>query len=110
MAPADYKDMLVQSSADDVLLTRAFTGLPTNMLRPSIVAAGLDPAALPERETIDIAKDIDVAAREAAPERWRDIWSAGHSVSAVDAVLPVADLVARTRAEYLAARDRASSP
>jgi nitronate monooxygenase len=110
MAPAHYKDMLVKSSADDVLLTRAFTGLPTNMLRPSIVAAGLDPEALPERETIDIAKDIDVAAREAAPKRWRDIWSAGHSVSAVDAVLPVADLVARTRAEYLAARDRASSP
>ena len=73
------------------------------MLRPSIRAAGLDPDALPERDQIDIAKDIDVAAREAEPKRWRDIWSAGHSVSGVDAVIPVAELVACTRAEYMAA-------
>ncbi len=47
MADQRYKDMLVASSADDILLTRAFTGLQTNMLRPSIVAAGLDPDSLP---------------------------------------------------------------
>ena len=47
--------MLVESDADDVLLTRAFTGLQTNMLRPSIVAAGLDPDHLPERGGIDVA-------------------------------------------------------
>ena len=103
MAAAGYKDMLVASSADDILLTKAFTGLQTNMLRPSITAAGLDPDALPERDPIDIAKDIDVAARETEPKRWRDIWSAGHSVSGVDAVIPVAELVACTRAEYMAA-------
>jgi nitronate monooxygenase len=93
----------VQSSADDILLTRAFTGLQTNMLRPSIVAAGLDPDNLPERGAIDIAKDIDVAARDARPTRWRDIWSAGHSTSGVHDVPSVADLVARTEAEYRAA-------
>src|SRR6185436_13777761 len=43
MADARYKAMLVEASADDILLTRAFTGLETNMLRPSIHAAGLDP-------------------------------------------------------------------
>lgn len=53
-ADTRYKAMLVESSADDVLLTRAFTGLQTNMLRPSIVAAGLDPDDLPERGAIDI--------------------------------------------------------
>jgi NAD(P)H-dependent flavin oxidoreductase YrpB (nitropropane dioxygenase family) len=46
MADIRYKDMLVRSNADDILLTRALTGLQTNMLRPSIVAAGLDPEAL----------------------------------------------------------------
>jgi len=100
LADPRYKDMLVQSSADDILLTRAFTGLQTNMLRPSIVAAGLDPDALPERGAIDIAKDIDVGARENRPVRWRDIWSAGHSASGVDAVRSVAELVEQTRAEY----------
>jgi nitronate monooxygenase len=100
MADSRYKDMLVASSADDVLLTRAFTGLQTNMLRPSIVAAGLDPNALPERGAIDIAKDIDVGARENRPVRWRDIWSAGHSTSGVDSIMSVAELVGETVIEY----------
>ncbi len=103
LADARYKEMLVASSADDVLLTRAFTGLQTNMLRPSIVAAGLDPDALPERGPIDIAQDIDVGARAQRPTRWRDIWSAGHSVSGVARVQPVAELIAQTAAEYEAA-------
>ena len=101
MAVPAYKEMLAASQADDVLLTRAFTGLQTNMLRPSIVAAGLDPDALPERGGIDIAKDINVDAR---PKRWRDIWSAGHSVSGVVRIQSTADLVAQTTAEYEAAR------
>jgi nitronate monooxygenase len=102
LADPRYKDMLVASSADDILLTRAFTGLQTNMLRPSIVAAGLDPDALPERGAIDISKDIDVGARDARPKRWREIWSAGHSTSGVRDVLSVAELVEQTIAEYRA--------
>jgi nitronate monooxygenase len=109
MAADGYKRMLVESSMDDVLLTRAFTGLQTNMLRTSIEAAGLDPALLNEQVTPATAREAFGGGN--APEgrrRWADIWSAGHSVSGVDAVLPVADLVARTRAEYDAAR--ASTP
>lgn len=100
MADDRYKRMLVDSSADDILLTTAFTGLQTSMLRPSIVAAGLNPDDLPARGAIDIAKDIDVAARENRPKRWRDIWSAGHSASGVTDVLAAGELVARTAAEY----------
>ena len=106
MADPRYKEMLVASSADDILLTTAFTGLQTNMLRPSIAAAGLDPDDLPPRGAIDIAEDIDIGARERRPARWRDIWSAGHSTSGVTAVLPVDELVARTLAEYRAAKAR----
>jgi nitronate monooxygenase len=100
--------MLVSSSADDVLLTTAFTGLQTNMLTPSIVAAGLDPENLPARGAIDIAKDIDVAARESRPTRWRDIWSAGHSTSGVSEILSVEVLIARTTLEYRNAAAAAS--
>jgi nitronate monooxygenase len=103
LADARYKEMLVTSSADDILLTTAFTGLQTNMLRPSIEAAGLDPDNLPPRGAIDIAEDIDIGARESRPKRWRDIWSAGHATSGVTAVLSVDELVARTVAEYQAA-------
>lgn len=106
MADIRYKEMLVASSADDILLTTAFTGLQTNMLRPSIAAAGLDPDDLPQRGAIDIGQDIDIGAREARPARWRDIWSAGHSTSGVTEVLAVDDLVARTTAEYRAADAR----
>lgn len=110
MADPRYKEMLVASSADDVLLTIAFTGLQTNMLRPSIEAAGLDPGNLPARGAIDIGKDIDIGARESRPKRWRDIWSAGHSTSGVDAVLPVDELIKRTREEYRAAAARIVLP
>ena len=106
MADARYKAMLVEASADDVLLTRAFTGLETNMLRPSILAAGLDPEHLPERGAIDIGKDIDIGAREGRPARWRDIWSAGHSTSGVSDVPTVEQLVARTLKEYRGALTR----
>jgi nitronate monooxygenase len=102
MADPGYKAMLVASSADDIFLTTAFTGLQTNMLRPSIMAAGLDPDNLPQRGAINIGKDIDIGARENRPERWRDIWSAGHSTSAGTSVLAVDDLVAQTLAEYRA--------
>ena len=100
MADERHKQMLVESSADDILLTTAFTGLQTSMLKPSIVAAGLDPDDLPARGAIDIGKDIDVTARENRPKRWRDIWSGGHSTSGVTDVMAVDDLVARTVAEY----------
>ena len=108
LADLRYKQMLVASSADDILLTTAFTGLQTNMLRPSITAAGLDPDNLPPRGAIDIAEDIDVGARENRPVRWRDVWSAGHSTSGVTGVLSVDELVGRTIAEYEAADARNS--
>ena len=100
MADDSYKEMLIASSADDILLTRAFTGLQTNMLRPSIVAAGLDPDRLPERGAIDVASDISTEAHGARPKRWRDLRSAGHTTSGVDSVLTVDELVARTLDEY----------
>lgn len=100
MAAPAYKQMLVDASADDILLTRAFTGLQTNMLIPSIEAAGLDPQNLPERGAIDIAKDISIEGRENRPKRWKDIWSAGHSSSGVTEVLSVAELVSRTEREF----------
>ena len=102
--------MLVASSADDILLTTAFTGLQTNMLRPSIEAAGLDPDDLPARGAIDIGKDIDIGARENRPKRWKDIWSAGHSTSGVAEVLPVDEMIARTVTEYRAAAERVVLP
>ncbi|MEC7204507.1 MAG: nitronate monooxygenase, partial [Pseudomonadota bacterium] len=98
MAVQGHKDMLVTSSLDDVMLTSAFTGLPLSKLSPSIVAAGLDPDALPERGMIDITKDINPDKR---PKRWKDTWSAGYTVSGVIDIPNVETLVDCLADEYL---------
>ena len=102
MAPPAYKQMLVDSELDDVLLTRAFTGLATNMLRPSILAAGLDPDKLPEPADFEMSGTL-VAQDGSTPRRWRDVWSAGHSVSGVDGIPTVQSLIAQIAAQYRAA-------
>ncbi len=110
LANPRYKEMLVASGLDDVMLTRAFTGLDASMLRPSIAAAGLDPAKLDEEVSIERAKQQyggGTAGGQERPKRWADIWSAGHSVSGVDSIMDVHALVARLAGEYEAARTRA---
>jgi nitronate monooxygenase len=102
MVDPAYKQMVLDSNADDVVLTRAFTGLQTNMLRPYIVAAGLDPDNLPERGGMDVAKDLATG----QPKRWRDIWSAGHSVSSVREIASVATVIRAVAVEYEAAHRR----
>ena len=101
LASQAYRQMLVASSIDDVLLTSSFTGLPANMLAPSIAAAGLDPARLDESITAAQAGErFGGGATSEGPRRWADIWSAGHSVSGVTRVQSVRELVDETRAEF----------
>jgi len=102
LASDAYRQMLVGASMDDILLTSSFTGLPANMLRPSIQAAGLDPERLDESVSAARARERYGAGVE-GPRRWSDIWSAGHSVSGVAAIASAAEIVALTRAEYLQA-------
>lgn len=108
MASTEYKQMLVESGMDDVMLTRAFTGLETNMLRPSIIAAGLDPANLPERVSIQAADETH-GRNASGPKRWKEVWSAGHSVSGVRRIQSAAELVEQTWREYQEARTRTAS-
>jgi nitronate monooxygenase len=107
LASRAYKTMLVESDLDDVVTTSAFTGLPTNMLRPSIVAAGLDPARLDEFVSPERSTEM-FGSVATGPRRWANVWSAGHSVSGVRDIVPVAELVARIESEYRAARDETS--
>jgi nitronate monooxygenase len=106
LAVDDYKRMLVDSRIDDVMLSKAFTGLSSNMLRPSIVRAGLDPDALDGTVTPELARERygARATDPSAPRRWVDVWSAGHTVSAVDAVPPAAALIDQVEREYRSAQ------
>ena len=95
-----YKDMIVASNASDVIYTPYFTGVHGNYLRPSIVAQGLDPDNLPPRDKTSM--DFGSTRTKA----WRDVWGAGQGVGSMTDVLPTAELVARLRREYDAARSR----
>jgi nitronate monooxygenase len=102
LASDAYRAMLVEASMDDIRLTSAFTGLPTNMLAPSIRRAGLDPERL--EEAIGEAEARERFGQSGSgPHRWTDIRSAGHSVSAVRRTCSTAELVRETREEYEAA-------
>ncbi|MDB5970167.1 MAG: 2-nitropropane dioxygenase [Hydrocarboniphaga sp.] len=104
LASDGYKQMLLSGSLDDVQLTSAFTGLPTNMLRPSIVACGLDPEKLSEGTSAQIAAEMYGSGASAeGPRRWTDLWSAGHSVAGVDSIRSVEDLVRIVEQQYQAA-------
>ncbi len=94
-----YKQAIVDSAAKDVVYTPYFTGVHGNYLSKSIVAAGLDPANLPERD-----KTVMNFGGATAAKAWKDIWGAGQGVGTIDDVMPTAELVARLQQEYRSAK------
>jgi nitronate monooxygenase len=100
-APDEYKQMLVNSSAEEIVYTSLFSGVHGNYLRGSIVRAGLDPENLAAG-----SKDTMNFGGGAAAKAWKDIWGAGQSVSGIHDVPSVAALVERIAAEYQAALAR----
>ncbi|MDG2522971.1 nitronate monooxygenase family protein [Caulobacter segnis] len=96
-----YKQMIVDSGADDIVYSNLFTGVHGNYLAPSIVAAGLDPANLP---VSDPSAMNFGSGGNSAKKAWKDIWGAGQGVGAVKDVLSAGDLIARMSAEYEAAK------
>ena len=94
ISPAQ-KAAVVDASAADIVYTPAFSGTPANYLRQSIVAAGLDPEALPTTR-----RAIDVAAQDGAAKTWSDIWGCGQGVGSSHSVEPTAVLVDRIVREF----------
>jgi nitronate monooxygenase len=92
-----YKDMIVESQADDILYSNLFTGVHGNYLRPSVVKAGLDPANLPVSDPS--AMNFGSGGNQDA-KAWRDIWGCGQGIGAIGAVLSAGELVAKFAEEY----------
>lgn len=99
MADPAYKRMVLEACFEDIVCTNAFTGAWANMLRPSIVRAGLDPDNLRPAGPMDVTSD-PLAGNRA----WRDIWSAGHGVGLIQREASVAEIVDDLVREFAAAR------
>ena len=102
-APQRYKEMIVESGADDIVTSNVFTGVHGNYLAPSIAAAGMDPTRLSDVQavTMDFGAGRDAKRDKKA---WRDVWGAGQGIGAVKEVVGAGELVARLAREYAAAR------
>ena len=98
-----YKQMIVDSHADDIVYTNLFTGVKGNYLKPSVVAAGLDPDQLPEA---DPSKMNFGSGGNTDAKAWRDIWGCGQGIGAVEKVQSTAEFVDKLEREYNAARAR----
>lgn len=102
-ASEEYKNMLVESFAADIVYSNYFTGVHGNYLRGSIILAGLDPDALldADKSKMDFANF-----GSGRPKTWKDIWGAGQGVGGIDAILSVKECVAKLAEEYRAAKQR----
>jgi len=101
-APWDYQQMVIDADADDIVLSRSRTGLPANMLRPSLERAGWSATRTPPTgDGVDLTTLLD---DDTSP--WRDIWSAGHGVGGVSRRTPVARIVDELAEEYDRAHQR----
>lgn len=95
-AVSDYKKMVVDGKAEDVVYSSLFSGVHGNYLKASIKNIGLDPENLPEGDK----NHMDFSSSDIEAKAWRDIWSAGQGVGTIDEILPAYDLVLRMEKEY----------
>lgn len=95
-----YKQMIVDSSSDDIVYSSLFTGVHGNYLKGSIRNSGLDPDQLPEADP----STMNFGGGESAKKAWKDIWGCGQGIGVVDRIVPARELVERLAREYAEAR------
>ncbi|GHC77741.1 NAD(P)H-dependent flavin oxidoreductase [Limoniibacter endophyticus] len=91
MVSDQYKTMLTESAAADILYTSKISGVNANFLLPSLRAAGLDPENLQDHGKLDMENEA---------KAWKNVWSAGHGVGGIKDVIPAAGLCQRLIREY----------
>ena len=99
-AAEGYKQMIVESTSDDIVYSSLFTGVAGNYLKGSVRNAGLDPDALPESDPTKMNFGGD------AKKAWKDIWGCGQGIGAIKKVLPAREFIEQLAREYEEARAR----
>ncbi|POP54183.1 NAD(P)H-dependent flavin oxidoreductase [Zhongshania marina] len=100
----EYKQMIVDSGSSDIVYTPNISGVFANFLKPSIVNAGLDPNNLAPKTDVDFGEELEVDADHKSGDKaggaWKQIWSAGQGVGAINNIPSTAELVAKLKQEY----------
>ena len=109
-AQEDYKAMILESAAADIIYTPNISGVYANFLRESIRNAGFDPDNLAPKTEMDMEEELGLKESEGTKQKgaWKEIWSAGQGVGAIDDVPTTSDLIARMGDEFNAALQQAN--
>ena len=104
MAPADYKQMVIDSTVDDLVVSAGISGTPASWLKPSLRANGFDPDNMPSAPGRQYDSNQSVV-----PKKWTDVWAAGQGLGASKVLESVADVVDQLAREYALATTRMKS-
>ena len=104
MAEEDYKQMIIDSKASDIVYTAAVSGVNANFLRPSLESMGITEDMWSKSKKIDFGEELDAAKAEA--KAWKTIWSAGQGVTSIDDSVSTETLVDRLKSQFIKALQR----
>ena len=93
-----YREMIINSKAEDIVYTAAVSGVNANFLRPSLEAVGITEKMWKDTKKMDLENELDAANEEA--KAWKTIWSAGQGVTSIHDSPPVQNLVSRLKEEF----------
>jgi nitronate monooxygenase len=93
-ASEDYRQMLIDSTLEDLVYTDAISGIKGNYLLPSLQRAGFDVENLMKKD------DVDLSFSESKAKAWKDIWSAGQGVGSVKKISTIQEVVDDLKEEY----------
>ena len=97
-ATDEYRQMIIDAGASDVVYTASISGVHANFLGASLKAAGITEEDLKKDVKIDFGKELNTEAKA-----WKTIWSAGQGVAMIDDVASVSELVANLKTEFKSA-------
>ncbi|WP_420603740.1 NAD(P)H-dependent flavin oxidoreductase [Flagellimonas sp.] len=94
-APEEYRKMIIEAGANDIVYTAAISGVHANFLAASLQAAGITEEDLKKEHKVDFGKELDTEVKA-----WKTIWSAGQGVTTIENVMPVSELVNTLKSEF----------
>jgi nitronate monooxygenase len=99
LADEDYKNMIINSTADDIIYTAVVSGVKANFIKQSLEAMGISEDDWNKTKKINFGEELDAAKAEA--KAWKTIWSAGQGVTSIKDCPPVSKLISDLKSEFI---------